>query len=176
MLAADPTERIKRRRQAIAQRLMRIAQLERMLPSEKAKLKAEDEELAAAERVFSRLANANDDDLFAAFADPAVAVATETTIEDEDDGSSIPRQGTPRPPNIPTTPEMFNILLADAERAGKIGLQGRDLVVGIGQRWWPGVGWNSVLPTAFALVTKERLERKGKLFARVKKSAVIDRH
>jgi hypothetical protein len=89
-----------------------------------------------------------------------------------------PRYGAPRPANIPTTAEMIDAALADAEaRPGaKAGLRGVELVAAIAARWWPGVGSNSILPTAFALVSKGRLGRKGKLFVRVKANADAAQH
>jgi hypothetical protein len=178
----DNTDRIKRRRAAIANRLARLGRLELLIAAEKPKLIAEDKELASVEATLSRLANVSDDDLLRNI-DVAADIAPSRENEDEAEfeadsaaatdaaAASIPRLSTPRPSGIPTTPQMLDILLAEAERAGKQGLVGRDLVVGIRQRWWPGVGWNSILPTAFALVAKGRLDRKGKLFVRLRQQA-----
>jgi hypothetical protein len=63
---------------------------------------------------------------------------------------------------------MIDLVLADAEARGKVGLVGMNLVAAIEKRWWPGVGSNSILPTAIALVAKNRLGRKNKLFVRLK--------
>lgn len=83
------------------------------------------------------------------------------------DGVSIPKEGTKRPDGIPTVADMIDAVLADAERIGKDGLRGRDLIIGISDRWWPGVGWNSILPSAIRLVHKGRLGKRNGLYCRI---------
>lgn len=119
-----------------------------------AKLEAEDAELQQAERVMSRLEHQS-------LKGGAVG---------KTDGMSIPRKGSPRPKDIPTTRAMIETVLAEAETTGKRGLPGKDILVEIDRRWWPGVGWTSILPDAHRLVTKTKTLRKhGKLFVRVQK-------
>ena len=87
--------------------------------------------------------------------------------------SPIPKVGFPRPPGIPTTREMIDEVLAAAEADGKPGLNGRDLTLAIGVKWWPGLGWNSVIPDASRLVKGGKLVRIGKIYARTKSVAVV---
>jgi len=142
---------IKGRRAAIQRE--RAQHLEAM-----ADLEAEDKELDNAERVLARLQNATERER------PTVRVRVRLP-------RSIPSKGTPRPKDIPTTRAMIDEVLADAEAHGKRGLVGKDLLLGIEKRWWPGVGWTSVLPEANRLIKKSGILRKeGKLFVRVKKN------
>jgi len=176
MAQSDPLSRIKQRRLAIAKRNARLDRLLAFIGPERARLDQEDRKLAAVEETLVRLAGVNDDDLLLDF--PSITEGVAVTPQDEEESAteadaedtSIPRVGTARPANIPTTPQMFDLLLAEAENAGKPGLRGRDLVVGIRSKWWSGAGWNSILPTAFALAAKGRLGRQGKLFVRVRRA------
>jgi hypothetical protein len=173
MSQQDQPDRIKRRRAAITERMKRLDRLEQFIYQEKRKLSQEFNELAAVEKVLARLAQSNDSDLLNNISELIEEPSAEEQQQSESEApdASIPRVGTTRPTGIPTTAQMFDTLLAEAERAGKEGLRGRDLVAGIRQRWWPGAGWNSILPTAFLLVQKGRLGRKDKLFVRVRRES-----
>jgi hypothetical protein len=168
----DNTKRIKQRRDAIAKRLAMLDRLEQRIYSEKPKLKAEDRDLAAAEKLLDHLALVNDDDLLGDFSDLVEESESSSSKEEKSKNPpAVQRFGTPRPEGIPPTSQMIDTVLLGAERVGKAGLRGFELVAAIQRNWWPGVGSNSILPTAFALVKAKRLGRKGKLFVRVKREA-----
>ncbi len=162
-MTASSLTLIAKRRAAIEQERLRLQQALKSLDAEQAKLAAEEHELEIAERVLGRLGDT-----------PAEQTAAMNRIIDEVEEVAaaaakdrIPRIGKPRPEGIPTVRAMIDQLLMEAEREGKDGLKGRALVVGIGNRWWPGVGWNSVLPTAIRLVKSKHLGRSGDLYIRV---------
>ena len=112
------------------------------------KLDAEDAELDQAERVLVRLQEA-----------PARVVSAQPR-------KGTPRKGTKRPKNIPTTREMVTTVLAEAEQSGKRGLTGKEIMLAVDDRWWPGVGWTSILPDAHRLIGKGILHKEGDLFVR----------
>jgi hypothetical protein len=69
---------------------------------------------------------------------------------------------------------MTEALLAEAEAKGKEGLAGRELLDAIHKRWWPGVGWDSILPTINrAMRDRHIFVKKGKLFTRNKPTPTI---
>jgi hypothetical protein len=153
MVTVQGIQLIKDRRAAIEQERAALKRQLARLDEEQAKLKAEETELAIAERVLGRLTDAPAD------AAPAKRVPLAS--------GGIPKNGSPRPDGIPTVAEMIDAILADAATAGgRAGLTGRELVVEIAARWWPGVGWNNILPTALRLVEKKRLGRKGDRYLR----------
>lgn len=169
-------DRIKRRLKAIDEREARLTRLEGFIVAERPKLAAERKKWADALAMLDHLDEAIDEDLVdeigRLFGEANRIVEGDLAPEVEGvlaPGNSIPKYGTSRPANIPTTAEMIDLVLADAEAQGKAGLVGIALVAAIGKRWWPGVGSNSILPTAAALVDKGRLARKDRLFVRVKK-------
>jgi hypothetical protein len=75
----------------------------------------------------------------------------------------------PRPEGIPTTFEMVEIVLEDAEKAGRDGLTGKELVEEIGKKFWPGVKAPQILPIIYGFVP-DRLHKTptGKKFKRKK--------
>jgi hypothetical protein len=105
-------------------------------------LKAEDTELATAERVFAR------------FVEPGTAEPKEAM--EADAGG--------KPQNTPTTPVMILTLLKDAERQGKPGLEPRQMLLGITKRWWPAVKSEDVAPTAWRMWKEGRLSKDGSLY------------
>jgi hypothetical protein len=104
-------------------------------------LKAEDTELATAERVFAR------------FVEPGSAETKE--VEEVASG---------KPQNTPTTPQMILTLLKDADRAGKPGLEPRQMLLAITRRWWPTVKSEDVAPTAWRMWKEGRLAKDGSLY------------
>ena len=150
-------EQIAKRRAEIEAQRKRLQEQLARLDADQAKLAAEESELEITERVLGRLASKD---------------ASATAPNDHKTGDAkktIPKRGTKRPEGIPTTREMIQTLLRDAEMSGKTGLLGRDLLRGIDGRWWPGVGWNDVVPEASRLVRKNVLARDGKLFVQVRR-------
>jgi hypothetical protein len=132
----------------IAERLAEIARERSSYKQRMGALDAEEAELRVAQRVNQRFAR-ND----GAHTGNGAA-------------SPIPKKGPPRPRNIPTTRAMINTLLTEAAEAGKPGLTGKELVLGIAGRWWPGAGWNDVLPDAARLVRSDKLLRSGGVYKR----------
>jgi hypothetical protein len=104
-------------------------------------LKAEDEELASAERVLMRFG----------------AVPVEP--------AGVPGLGTGKPPGTPTTPNMIMALLREAIAQGKPGLEPREMQISISKRWWPTVKSEDVGPTAWRMWKDGRLEKTGSLYS-----------
>jgi len=125
----------------IAERLAEITQERAAYRAKLGMLDAEEAELKVAQRVNQRFGSGDH------------------AHSGNGTNAPIPKKGPPRPRNIPTTRVMINTLLAEAQMAGKPGLTGRELVRGISDRWWPGAGWNDVLPDAARLVRDKKLLR-----------------
>lgn len=78
--------------------------------------------------------------------------------------------GPPRPEGTPTTFEMTEIVLEAAEKAGKDGVTGKELVDGIREKFWPGLRSGQVLPTIYGFVNNKRLHKTaGGKFKRLSK-------
>jgi hypothetical protein len=151
-MANDSLHLIQERRKALQMR-------REELTSALAQIQAEESELAVAERVLSRLGSVR----------PQTRVGNVDvqirTVQD-----SIPKKGTKRPPNVPTTRTMLETVLIEAEKAGKVGLPPKEMVLEIQRRWWPGIGWNSVMPDAARLVNNGVLARSNGLYVRGRQS------
>ena len=131
----------------------RKAALERQIEQREAELRAlvaKREDLLVAERVLSEFAR---DD------------TRETNSEEAEAQKNTRHKGTPRPDDVPTTVDMIKTLLRKAQESGKKGLGGTELVHAIDRRWWSGVGYNSVVPTAARLARDGHLEKRGTLYA-----------
>jgi hypothetical protein len=124
---------------------------------------AEREELDRAEALLKRIA-AKDE----APAEPTAPSQFSASEPPRAPSRAIPKKGGSRPEGTPTTPDMIDTLLAEAEAEGKRGLRGRDLVRGIASRWWPDVGWDNVLPEAQRLCKRGVLARESDLYVRAK--------
>jgi hypothetical protein len=146
-------EILKRRREILEEKRNRLKEEIAAIEAKRAALQAEEEELASVEKALANWASEHQP--------PADFMLKPSE-------PSIPKKGTPRPKGIPTTPAMIDDVIHTAELSGKQGLTGREMVMAIGAKWWPGVGWNDVLPTAALLVKRSRLGRKGKLYVRIK--------
>jgi hypothetical protein len=83
---------------------------------------------------------------------------------------AIPTGLIPRPAGIPSTFEMVETILKDAEKAGKESLTSRELMDQIREKYWPGVQNKQILPSIFGFSPKrliregERWKRKTNLF------------
>ena len=82
---------------------------------------------------------------------------------------SKPKLGPSRPEGAPTTFEMTTMVLASAEKEGRDGLTGSEIVKAIGGRYWPGVTGPQVLPSIYGFAKVGRLHKtaSGK-FKRIK--------
>lgn len=80
-------------------------------------------------------------------------------------------RGKPRPDGIPTNFEMAEFVLSIAEKDGKDGLTGAELVQAIAARYWPGLVGEQILPSIYQFAKNGRLRKlaSGK-FKRVKKN------
>ncbi|RXT36744.1 hypothetical protein [Bradyrhizobium betae] len=67
----------------------------------------------------------------------------------------------PRPEGIPSTFEMVETILRDAERAGKGSLSSRELMDEIRAKYWPGVQNKQILPSIFGFGKAGRIIRDG---------------
>jgi hypothetical protein len=75
--------------------------------------------------------------------------------------------GAPRPPNTPTVPHMMLALLLEAEKRGAKGLTSNEIMIGINDRWWPGVAVNLIMPTVYRCISKKHFfAKKDKLIVR----------
>jgi hypothetical protein len=112
--------------------LQAIEAKRREIAAQIAKLQADDEELAIAERVLRRLSGA------------------------EKDAVSI---GTARPSGAPTTFEMADMVLASAEKEGKDGLFASELVEAIRSRYWPGLVSQQIMPMIYQMARAGRFHK-----------------
>jgi hypothetical protein len=103
-------------------------------------LKAEDEELASAERVLIRFG--------------AIPVKP----------AGISNFGMGKPFGTLTTPNMIIVLLREAAFQGKVGLEPKEMQISISKRWWPTVKSEDVGPTAWRMWKDGRLEKTGSLY------------
>ena len=67
---------------------------------------------------------------------------------------------------------MILLLLRDAERQGKRGLEPREMLIQITKRWWPSVKSEDVAPTAWRMWKDRRLDKEGSLYMIRKASSV----
>lgn len=143
-------------RSLITTRRLELDVLRKQLEKKLSELEAEDAELAQAERVIERLQLLQ--------AEPVTPSGRVRLRRRPSSEPTVPREGEPRPEGIPTTREMIVTVLTEAKAAGKRGLTGKQLAMAIGERWWPGIGFNSVLPEASRLVKKDIIRKKVRLF------------
>ena len=106
----------------------------REIAAQIAKLQAEEDELAVAERVLRRLAG-------------TAGVKTPVPI------------GAARPSGAPTTFEMADMVLASAEKEGKSGLFAGELVEAIRNRYWPGLVSQQIMPMIYQMARDGRLHK-----------------
>jgi hypothetical protein len=124
--------------------LQAIEARRRELADEIAKIQAEDEELAVAERVLRRLAGTEG-------AKASVSI------------------GAPRPSGAPKTFEMVDMVLASAEKEGKDGLHTPELVEAIRKRYWPGLVAQQIMPMVYQMARDGRFHKTpGGKFKRLK--------
>jgi hypothetical protein len=119
-----------------------IRERRRQIAAEMARLKAEDDELEIAVRVFDRYTK-------------------KSGVNGHD---KSPKLGAPRPEGIPSLFEMTSSIIQSAVDAGKLGLKGREIVDEIGNRFWPGVQPHQVLPAIYGFAKNGRLVKKGDKF------------
>ncbi|WP_456667879.1 hypothetical protein [Bradyrhizobium sp. USDA 3240] len=67
----------------------------------------------------------------------------------------------PRPAGTPSTFEMVETILKDAEKAGKESLTSRELMDEIRAKYWPGVQNKQILPSIFGFGKTGRIIREG---------------
>jgi hypothetical protein len=132
--------------------LEKIAQREKAVHESIAALQKEAEELAVARRVLSRLGPNHN------------LVASDLVV------GTAGRLGPTRPDGAPSTFNMAEGVLADAETAGRDGLTGKEMVDAIREKYWPGLESGQVLPIIYGFVRKGRLRKTpGGKFKRLKK-------
>ena len=109
-------------------------------------LQKEEDELAVTLRVLRRFSPTNR-------ADAAIAY----------------KLGPPRPEGTPTTFEMTERVLIEAEKAGRDGLTGAEIVEEIGRLFWPGLTGAQILPSIYGFKVQGRRHKtpSGK-FKRIK--------
>jgi hypothetical protein len=117
----------------------------RKIGEEVGRLQKEAEELTIAKRVFERFS------------------------DKPPNGGGDPPTGKPRPNGTPTNFEMAEFVLADAEKEGKDGLTGSELVQAIAARYWPGLIGPQILPSVYGFSKAGRLKLSGGKFKRMHK-------
>ncbi|MDR3467321.1 MAG: hypothetical protein P4M07_15425 [Xanthobacteraceae bacterium] len=167
----DPLALIaKRKAEMKASRAKERAERER-LDAEAAALAKEEEEIAIAEKVFARLAlTASGSMTASAELVKSIPSAADLPRRSSAAPRKIPAQGgTARPAGIPTVPQMVTELLLDAEKRGLRGLRPSEIMVGINDRWWPGVSVNMIMPTVYRCIARDYwFEKDGKLIMRLR--------
>jgi hypothetical protein len=73
----------------------------------------------------------------------------------------------PRPAGLPSTFEMVEAVLSEAEKAGQPALTSKELLDKIREKYWPGVHRSQILPSIFGFAPK-RLTREGDKWTRKK--------
>lgn len=112
-------------------------------------IKAEQAELAVAERVLSRLTGDARGSVSASGASAASSVIGTAT------GQSA------KPEGIPTMPEMIVTVLQNEALAGSRHLEPKDILERIAERWWPTVASENVGPIAWRMWKQGKLEKVG---------------
>jgi hypothetical protein len=148
-----------------------------------AELDREEARLAIAEQVYAELVAKAAESLQQPAAPPPVAPppatpsasgTTPTTKSEPSVTKKIPAAGgTPRPPNIPTVPDMVTLLLEHAEKNGRAGLTSTELMAAIDSVWWPGVSVNLIMPTVYRCISKgHRFKKQGNIFIRKREEVI----
>lgn len=80
------------------------------------------------------------------------------------DGASAVRKPlastvSPRPDGLPTTFEMVEAVLISAAESSGHGLNGREIVEAISERFWPGVATTQILPSVYRFRKSNRLRK-----------------
>ena len=86
--------------------------------------------------------------------DIALRVLSRFSPVDSESGTKL---GPPRPEGIPTTFKMVETVLDEAVG----GLTGRQIVEAIGEKYWPGVRGQQILPIIYGFYKKGRLKKTG---------------
>jgi hypothetical protein len=73
-----------------------------------------------------------------------------------------------RPDGVPTTFDMTESVLEDAEKSGKDGLTAKELVEAIRDKYWPGLKSPQVLPIIYGFVPDRLHKTAGGKFKRKK--------
>jgi hypothetical protein len=142
-MANDPLSLIRKRKaEMAAQRERENAERARLDAEASARAK-EEEELAVAERVYARLAGK-----------AQISSASNSAAVAPHQKGAAKVGGSPRPPGLPTVPEMVTKLLLEAEQGGKRGLTSSEIMAGIHSKWWPGVSINLIMPTVYRAMSK----------------------
>jgi hypothetical protein len=113
-------------------------------------LEAEDQELAAAERVLSRFGGSREADVLLEASKQVHLAQAKNTAG--------------KPEGTPTTPNMIVALLREAMMHNKPGLEPREMQIAIARRWWPSVKSEDVGPTAWRMWKAGRLDKDGSLY------------
>jgi len=121
----------------------------RQISAEVARLQKEADELMIAKRVFEKYSI--------------------KSLDRNGTRDNISGEGRPRPNGTPTTFEMVEFVLADAEKAGNDGLAPNELVQAIAARYWPGLVGSQILPHVYRLAKEGRFLKSGGLGGKFKR-------
>ena len=86
------------------------------------------------------------------------------TIDDDLSEREFKRDGSPRPDGVPATPDMVMAILKLAYILGKPGLAPIAVVNEIDRLFWPGVGYNSIVPVMSRMVREGRIKRNDGIY------------
>ena len=73
------------------------------------------------------------------------------------DSESVTKLGPPRPEGVPTIFKMVETVLDEAVG----GLTGRQIVEAVGEKYWPGVRGQQILPSVYGFSKQGRLKKTG---------------
>lgn len=145
---------------------------QREIADEIARLQSESEELTFALRVVGRFSLPDPEP---SFINPFKTLSPESqeaqAPQAPEPADAAGPAWVPRPAGTPTNYEMAEFVLASAEKEGKDGLTGSELVAAIRNRYWPGLVNDQILPSIYAFAKKGRLKKtpSGK-FKRIKRN------
>jgi hypothetical protein len=139
----SPYDRLKQRRQEIAEEIA-------ALTDKISALKAEDADLEKADVVMARFI---DEDRFY----PANISRVVAGVAGVGASGEVKTEG--KPAGTPTTPNMIVMLLKEAVSQGKPGLEPREMQMLIARRWWPTVKSEDIGPTAWRMWREGRLSK-----------------
>ena len=146
--------------QMLLQRRADISAEIKALDSKGLALKAEDQELETAQRVLERFM-------------PAANTPVGNDPVDDAIGEAIDA-ASGKPDGTPTTPNMIIMLLKEAERQGKPGLEPKEMHIQVCRRWWPSAKSEDIGPTAWRMRKDGRLTKQGSLYMLPKNTEAAD--
>jgi hypothetical protein len=130
------------------------------------RLQSELPELDVAERVLTRLGGAQQDSL--------TAIPTQELLDTVADRLLDETPVVSKPPGIPTMPEMIREAIHSWERIDPEGLEPKDILRFIAEKWWPEVRPELVGPIAWRMWKRGDLVKNGPRYGLPPKNEATD--